>query len=295
MLHSLRLLMTFSLLLAMLSGCGDDDANENGNGSTDAQRTLDTCETSISSDAPAFFQKYFKCVTITMSGDSVVIASQGLPPHKSFYYKSTDPNYTEFVSQGNDYYQNPNSILEQNISMTVPSNPTTRGLTINNSLVDGMVGSSTNEYGMGTVGLALDSVALFNPLAAPGDDIEDEKYSFDAYNGHPQNSGTYHYHTTSAGPLEVLKDAGLTTSTTPGQAELEVYGIMCDGTVVMGCTELNGDTVETSDLDPQNGHSHDMEDEDGTTQLTNRYHTHICPGTLTSHKFTPEIQYYEGC
>ncbi|MDP7040262.1 MAG: hypothetical protein QGI45_13975 [Myxococcota bacterium] len=48
-------------------------------------------------------------------------------------------------------------------------------------------------------------------------------------------------------------------------------------------------------LDPQNGHSHDMVDEAGTTQLTNRYHTHICPGTLSNHKFTPEIQYNEGC
>jgi len=63
----------------------------------------------------------------------------------------------------------------------------------------------------------------------------------------------------------------------------------------MGCTELNGDAVNASDLDPQNGHSHDMVDEDGTTQLANRYHTHICTETLTNHKFTPEIQYYQAC
>ena len=284
MLHSIRLLVSLSTLLPTLSSCSGDDSG-----------SAEECETSIASDAPSFFQKYFKCVTITMSGDSVVIASKGLPPHKSFYYKSTEPNYTEFESQGDDYYKNPNSILEQNISMTIPSNPTTRGLTINNSLVDGMVGNSTNEYDMGAVGVALDSVALFNPLVAPGDDIEDEKYSFDAYNGHPQNSGTYHYHTDSAGPLEVLKDAGLTTGTTPGQGELEVYGIMCDGTVIMGCTELDGTAPESSDLDSQNGHSHDLVDEGGTTQLTNRYHTHICTETLTNHKFTPEIQHYQDC
>ena len=48
-------------------------------------------------------------------------------------------------------------------------------------------------------------------------------------------------------------------------------------------------------LAPQNAHSHDMVDEAGTTQLTNRYHIHICPDALSNHKFTPEIQYYEGC
>ena len=44
----------------------------------------------------------------------------------------------------------------------------------------------------------------------------------------------------------------------------------------------------------QSGHVHDVSD--GTTvHFENRYHTHICTETFTSHKFTPEIQYYEGC
>ena len=148
---------------------------------------------------------------------------------------------------------------------------------------------------MGTQGVALDSVALFNPLAAPGDDIEDELFSFDPYNGHPENSGTYHYHTTTMGPLEVLKAAGLTSVTTPGEAAIEIYGIMCDGTVVLGCTELNGDIPDSSDFDSQNGHTHDLVDENGVVQLANRYHIHICPGVFDDHRFTPEIQYYADC
>jgi hypothetical protein len=93
------------------------------------------------------------------------------------------------------------------------------------------------------------------------------------------------------------------TSTTPGDAEIELYGIMCDGTVVMGCTELDGSALNTSDWDAQNGHVHDIIDEDGTLMFEDRYHTHICYDTITEedtdgngyqeHEFTPEISYYQ--
>ncbi|MBT6176027.1 MAG: hypothetical protein HOI23_02190, partial [Deltaproteobacteria bacterium] len=262
------------VLALALGGCGGDDERpstdpgdtNNGSGDTnpgtdtdtdttpsEPGRTVANCETNIADDAPAFYKKYFRCVTITMDGDSVVIESDGLPPHASFYYETSDENYTEFVSQGDGFYQNPNRIEAQNIRMTIGSNPRVRGLTIDDSLVDGDVGSSQDEYGMGTQGVALNSVALFNPLAAPGDDIEDELYSFDPYYGHPAQGGDYHYHTTSMGPLEVLEAAGLTTITTPGSASIEIYGMMCDGTLILGCTELNGDVPDSSDFDSQNG------------------------------------------
>ena len=275
---------------------GDNtDDNTGGDTTSEPGRTVANCETNIADDVPAFYKKYFRCVTITMDGDSVVIESEGLPPHASFYYETSHENYTPFVSQGDGFYQNPNTIETQNIRMTIGSNPRVRGLTIDGSLVDGVVGTSQDEYGMGTQGVALDSVALFNPLAAPGDDIEDELYSFDPYFGHPQNRGTYHYHTTSMGPLEVLEAAGLTSSTTPGQATIEMYGIMCDGTLVLGCTELNGDVPNSDNFDSQNGEAHDIVDEEGTVHFTNRYHVHICPDLFPAHQFTPEIQYYDGC
>lgn len=148
---------------------------------------------------------------------------------------------------------------------------------------------------LGPVGVALDSVALFNPLAAPGDDIEDEKYTLDDYNSHPTGTGAYHYHTNSKGPLEVLQSLGLLTTAILGSAGIELFGILCDGTVVLGCTELNGDVPDDSDFDPQNGHVHDLVDGNGTVMLGNRYHTHICPDLFPNHKFTPEIQFYSTC
>lgn len=147
---------------------------------------------------------------------------------------------------------------------------------------------------MGAAGIALDGTALFNPLARPGDDIEVERFTFDTYNAHPSPDGTYHYHSSSRGPLEVLAKKGLVTNTIPGEAGLELFGIMCDGTVVMGCTELDGSEPEADGLDAQGGHVHDLVDGDGLTLWAGRYHTHICAGRLPF-EYTPEIQVHTTC
>ena len=284
------------LLEACSSTSSTDSGSSSGGASSDDELTLSSCDTSVDENAPAFFRTYFKCVTITMEGENVVIATADLPPHRSYYYGEDSPNFTDFdTSRGSDYSPNPNTIAEQDIHVQIPLNPVAKDLTITEDLVDGVVGTSDEEYDLGTVGVALDSVALFNPLAAPGDDIADERFTFDDYNAHPTGDGTYHYHTNTAGPLEVLESLGLITSTELGEAEIEVFGIMCDGTVVLGCTELNGDVPDDSDFDAQNGHVHDLVDGDGTTLFAVRYHTHICPDLFPNHLYTPEIQFYESC
>jgi hypothetical protein len=73
---------------------------------------------------------------------------------------------------------------------------------------------------------------------------------------------------------------------------LEVYGMMCDGTLVLGCTELDGTTADTASLDAQGGHVADVKDAAGTVHFAQRYHTHVC---ATGRRFTPEIQYYATC
>lgn len=140
---------------------------------------------------------------------------------------------------------------------------------------------------------SLDSVPLFNSLAAPGDDIEDERFTFDDYNAHPAPDGTYHYHTASKGPLEVLLANGDVTTTTPGEAEVEVYGVLCDGTVVLGCSELDGGAIDSATLDDQGGHEGDLVDKEGTTHFVGRYHTHVCD--TDGYRYTPEIQFYTSC
>lgn len=273
-----------------LSGGGGPDA-----GTNPGELTLSNCTTSIDASAPAFYKNYFQCVTITMSGTSVVISTQDLPPHRTYYYGATSPNYAPFDTRGGQYHPNPATIKAAPGKMTIPPSPVSRGLTITPTLVDGMANTSPYEYSLGPVGTGLDSVHLYNDLAAPGMTLSVEEYTFDSYNGHPQMAGDYHYHTSTQGPLEVLAYKGLVTSTTPGSAEIEVYGIMCDGTVILGCTELDGSAPSTGNLDAQNGHVHDIKDKTGQLMFSGRYHTHVCPGKIGTHKYTPEIQYYTTC
>ena len=295
---------------------GGTDGGEDDNG-----YNLSTCQTSIANDVPEFFRKYFHCVDIKLSesGDYVNLYYNGLPPYESWYYASGDPNNIEWESQGNGYFLIEGSyIAEMDYVISIPVNPIPRSSNDPDFVicgegegcpneVDGQVATSgvTHEYPMGSTGVALNGVNIFNPCASGEDEIEDEAYSFDLYSGHPGFGGEYHYHTTSSGPLDVLnyKMPEVVTNTTPGAAEIELYGIMCDGTVVLGCTELDGSSVNSSDWDAQNGHVHDITDETGSVLLANRYHTHMCYSEITDsdtdgngfqqHEFTPEISYYQ--
>lgn len=279
-------ILILSLLFFVLS-CSAITSSDTGATTTDEELTLTTCTTSIDNEAPDFFQTFFKCITTDTDSTFVTVTSNGLPPHRSYYYGEDHPNYEDFdYSRGDEYSPNPNEISEQDISIQIPLSPTAKDITITEDLVDGTVGTSDEEYPLGVAGIALDGVALFNPLAAPGDDIADEAFTFDSYNSHPTDDGFYHYHTSSLGPLEVMESIG---------SSAELYGIMCDGTVVLGCTELNGDTPDDSDFDAQNGHVHDITDDDGNALFEDRYHTHICTDSFTDHLYTPEIQYYDSC
>lgn len=292
-----------SLAAVVLAGCStgspapvDDagaldgaaaDGGDSGAGASGA-RTLASCSTSIADDAPAFFKSYFRCVTITSTTDATTITTDALPPHPSNYYGPTSPNYEPFdTSRGPTYRANPNLLTATRASITIPRTPVARGVTITPALIDGVVGSAAEEYPLGAVGVALDSVPLFNPLARPGDDIEEEKFTFDRYNAHPTGTGAYHYHTTSIGPLEILSSLGI--------AGVELYGIMCDGTVVLGCTELDASSPDFSALDAQGGHISDVKDGQGTVHFASRYHTHVCPSNAAGRRFTPEIQFYSTC
>lgn len=299
--HFSSALLIFSLACADKSGvtddtgAGGDDTSADDTGGGSGAYSLNTCTTSFGSGVPAFFSTFFQCVTVTHSGGSTTLTGNGLPPHASPYYEESDPNWEAWDARGGDWHQNPNQISTQSISVTIEDEPVSRGLSIGVDLVDGMAATSQKEYGGPvTLGLALDGVSLFHGVAAPGDDISQERYSFDTWEGHPQDSGVYHHHSANPAALSVLEHLGFTTTNTPGAAELELYGIMCDGTVVMGCTELDGSTPDSGDFDAQNGHVHDLVGEDGTVYWANRYHTHLCEGVYDD-EYTPEIQYYEGC
>jgi hypothetical protein len=260
--------------------------------------TLDNCTTNIASNAPEFFKRYFRCVTIAMSGSDVVITANSRPPYRSAYYNTSDPNYGPFnTARGTQYRLNPNRISSgtQSYSVTIIGNPVSRGLSITSALVDMQAGTSTNEYRGNLMGIATNGILQFHGVAAPGDLITNELYTFDDAGGHPNTTG-YHYHGVARGALEALAKNGYTDSTAPGLASAELYGIMCDGTVVMGCRGLDGVAPDPASLDAQNGKVGDIRAKDGTLLFASRYHVFACSSLAgKSRVLTPEIQYYSQC
>ncbi len=265
------------ILIALASTCPacGDDGSANDSDAPTGELTLETCTTTVSGDVPEPYRSLFRCVEMSVDGADLLITLSGLPPHPSYYYGTGSPNYVPWDSRGGAYSPNPNKLVRATTKIAVPLTPVARGVTITAGLVDGVVGSSGGEFRQGVAGVALDSVFLFNPLAAPGDDIADEQFTFDPYNAHPAPGGQYHYHRDSPGPVE-----------TGGSA----IGVMCDGTWVFGCNELDGTVATLTDVDAQNGHVHAI------AGLGDRYHVHICTTSVEHPRpYTPEIQYYDRC
>jgi len=187
------------------------------------------------------FAKFVSGVTVTQSGSTITITSDGVPNHKSPYFASTDARYEAYNGTGT-FNKNPNSIVTQSLTFRIPANP-----------APATTHQSTSG---GPIGVALNGVPLFNQYAAGNSPLTNEIYSFDQYNGHPQQQGQYHYHVE---PLYLTAQNGKSS----------LIGYLLDGYPVYGPQE-NGVTVSDSSLDAYHGHtSATAEYPDGI------YHYHI--------------------
>ena len=296
------IVISLSVFSVALSGCTSDDgsapassanpsANTSVSDTSGEALSLASCSESYADGVSDFYSRYFACVDVSRSNEGTLLASDGLPPHQSPYYPSDSANYVDWDDRGGSHFKNPNELAATSLSMTIPDAPVAKGITIDASMVDNTMNTSDEEYSGGPVGIALNGVAIFAAMAAPGDELADEAFTFDLYEGHPAGS-TYHYHFETPGPLEVLVERGFSETSDPGAGSVEIYGVMCDGTLVLGCTELDGSEPDDSDFDAQNGHVHDITD-GTTTFFEGRYHVHVCPDKWPDYPFFPEIAYYD--
>lgn len=184
-------------------------------------------------------------VTFTFDETTVTITSKDLPDHKSMYYNSDDALYEDYTEPDNvDFKKNPGEIGEQSIEFKVPRFPTEA--------------STHDATPFGPMGVAINSVALFNQNAAGDDVIFDELNTFDQYEGHPAGE-TYHYHTEPVWLTQYRENAD----------NEELVGILLDGFPVYG-THENGVEIKNDDLDDYHGHFSATDDfPDGI------YHYHI--------------------
>lgn len=209
--------------------------------------TTTTTSTGGTSTAPAWFARFGSSVTVSVEGTQVVLRSTGVPDHPSPYWGSGHSLY-EAPHQGMQV--NPNRISTQSLVLRVPVSPTR---------------ATASDTPMGPMGLAINGVALFNQYAAGRSPLTNEILSFDRFNGHPQQTGQYHYH---------LEPLWLTSR--DGAAAL--IGVLLDGYPVYGPRERDGSLP--SGLDSCNGHTH------ATADFANgTYHYHV----------TTSVPYISGC
>jgi hypothetical protein len=199
----------FALCSLLVTACAESE--EECSSGTDVTETMNTggptCTTNIASDAPDWIKNNFHCVTVQVCSSTYVFKTNDLPPYKTSYYSNSSPYHIAFDTQSGVRNQNPNRISSQSLTLTIPKTPT-------------YVSSGLDTTaGIDAVGISTYGVVLFNNQAAPGNTFATEYLTMDAAEGHPQNTGKYHYHT---------DPVMLTTTGT------ELIGIMLDGYPIYG-------------------------------------------------------------
>lgn len=215
---------------------------------TTTTTTPTTGGTGSTGSLPAIYAKFASAVTVSYDGTTVTLRSNTTPDHKSPYWGAGNALY-EAPHAG--MAVNPNLIVSQTLTLRVPGSPA--------------LASSASDTPMGPIGMAVNGVPLFNQYAAGRVPLTSEIQSFDRYDGHPQNTGQYHYH---------LEPFWLTTSN--GASSL--IGVLLDGFPVYGPKETTG--AAPTGLDSCNGHTH------ATTEVpAGIYHYHV----------TSVTPYISGC
>ena len=158
-----------------------------------------------------------KNVKVTISGDTFIVESNGIPTHPT----GTFPNST-----------NPNRIRDQNYRFVIPLTP--KKATV------------TTRTPFGPIGVAINGIPFYNPYNAEGRDavFGPNAEIFDSCCGHPDPMGRYHYHKYPVcvkSPFKNDKD---------GHSPL--LGLMFDGYALYGPNGPDGKPAVN--LDDCNGH-----------------------------------------
>lgn len=210
------------VLTILTSACKkDDDTSPSDDNSSNNNNTSTT--------VPDVYKKIYGASSITIEGNYVVIKTNGVPDHKSPYFKSTQWESTKYEANSNSSFtQNPNKIASQNYTFKIPLNPASA--------------STKSATPMGPMGVSVNGVPFYNQYAAGSQPLTNEIYSFDQYNGHPDQGSRYHYHME---PLAITASKGKDA----------LVGFLLDGFPVYGPQE-NGAAVDESTLDVYHGHTH---------------------------------------
>lgn len=252
------LLLGLIVVATLVGGCAKTSSSSSGacsltdntttgasssNGCYLLTRDTSSCQASRTAQGLTGYWLHFSCrVTLTKSGSNVIITTDGQPDYKSPYFSTSNACYESGFPTGRS--ANPNTLGEQNISMTVPMSPSSPSNTTGSSM------------SMGAVGVALNGVVIYSNAAAPGDDIYEEVNTFDKCEGHP--AGTmYHYHT---------------EPTTASNLDNNFIGVMRDGYPIYGRYDAGSTTPSLTHGGSTTKGGHSGTTVDSTSSV---YHYHV--------------------
>ena len=213
-----RSVFALGLSSLLLFSCSDNDSD-----TEDENPSVESGTTDISVLKSKF---YHTNMNISVEDEYMIISTTNVPDHKSMYFEQNNALYEDYTEDDPDFKKNPNTISEQNYTFKIPRFP-----------AEAAAKEASTPDGLG---ITVNGIVMFNQNAAPGDDIFEELYTFDQYEGHPQNTGVYHYH---------LEPTWITS--TKGNDAL--VGILLDGFPLYGPME-NGKEITNDDLDDYHGH-----------------------------------------
>jgi hypothetical protein len=199
--------------------------------------------------------KWSAAVTVAFSGScTMTLATTGVPPyHADYYLGPVGPGATTSVAE------TPVTHMELAVYPYNASNIAGGSATFN---VCPSKASSTTATGLGPIGYTIAGEALFNPYEANGNTpalTDNVSYTFTDSSGKTQTASfidscnshaaggpggaTWHYH---AVPTCV-------TAQLDGNGPSHLLGIALDGFPIYGGRDVNGNVVQTSQLDACNG------------------------------------------
>ncbi|MEM6631193.1 MAG: YHYH protein [Bacteroidota bacterium] len=243
-------LLILGVSTCMFSSC-EDNNEDTPDDMTPTESTLHAAFDEFDSDN----------VTIMLSGDEVILESNGLPNHTSPYWSNTtersavDPMgntlVTEAAASNHPLFVEPSATSHEamapgniddfngSYTLTVPASPN--------------LASTTSSTGLGAIGFAVSGSMIYNDEEGPNVPLDDAVVSLD-YTGAHTGPQSYHYHLE---PLAWSSD------------DEKLIGIISDGFFLYG-RRCNSTGTYPTDLDESGGHRH-------VTQHSEEeeYHYHI--------------------
>jgi len=213
----------FVAVAALAVACNSNAPTAPTSSATTATSTTAPTPAAAAVDARGIYAQFQSAVTVSLAGSTATLRSTGLPDHASPYWPRGS---TQYEAPHAGMQMAPNQIATQSLSLQVPTAPA--------------VGSASDTP-LGPMGIAVNGVAIFNQYAAGRSPLTNEILTFDRFNGHPQQTGQYHYHVE---PLWLTSNRG-------GDS---LIGVLLDGFPVYGPRDQDG--TMPGGLDSCNGHVH---------------------------------------